>query len=84
MQCVLQGLNNVTAITLWIETPLKKATHACICRFYYQLDPWRKGEAPHIITWEDGPDSLKALLGLLRRVKVRYSLEVKYEQDHDS
>lgn len=84
LQNATQGLDNVTEITLRIETPLKKATHAYICRCYYQLDPWRKGQAPHIITWEGGPRVLNALLGLLLREKVRYSLEVKYEQDHDS
>jgi hypothetical protein len=76
---LLVGLTSVADITLTIRTPLKKAVHERICRFYYELDPWRAGEGPHIISWTAGPRGLQALLTLLRRHKVKYSLELTFE-----
>ena len=80
---LLESLTSAADITLTIKTPLKKAVHDRICRFYYELDPWRAGEGPHIISWTAGPRVLQAVLTLLRRHKVKYSLEIKFESQDD-
>ena len=76
---VLEPLNRVTEVEVTIEEPMDEPTHETVHCEFCDLDPWREGQAPHRISWNESAEQLRDLIAYLRIKEVRFSLQLKLE-----